>query len=100
MRSGRRLRARNPGSWWCAVEERLSAREQLSVRSVRAALAASDVSVTVMLPGSVYAARTPCHDRLVQITESEMQRGNRQVTVRCPGCSGMWRASVHAPTVH
>ncbi|MPZ89060.1 MAG: hypothetical protein GEU81_13520 [Nitriliruptorales bacterium] len=72
-----------------------------SVASVRAQLAAgADARMTALLQGTVYATRTPCHDRLVQVTESEMEQGRRQVTVRCPGCSAIWQASVYAPVVH
>lgn len=69
--------------------------------SVRARLAAGhEVAVTSLLPGTVYVTRTPCCGRLLQVTESEFERGDRQVTVRCPGCSAIWQTRSYAPVVH
>lgn len=67
---------------------------------MRARLAAQDLCVTSLLPGTVYATRTPCHDRLVHITERELDQNDRSITLTCPGCSAIWIATLYAPVVH
>lgn len=72
-----------------------------AVSSVRAQLAVGlDAQMTRLLPETVFATRTPCHERLVQVREAEFEQADRSVAVRCPGCSAIWQVRLYAPVVH